>query len=83
MTVVVTINVEGRYRGFLASVMLEIAPGGIHLAADDQWDTGTGVGRVDPLVRLSGAGVDRDDVARPQRRGRTTHTLLGRASQGA
>ena len=27
MTVVVTINVEGRYRGFLASVMLEIAPG--------------------------------------------------------
>ncbi len=27
MTVVVTGNVEGRYRGFLASVMLEIAPG--------------------------------------------------------
>ena len=27
MTVVVTINVEARYRGFLASVMLEIAPG--------------------------------------------------------
>ena len=27
MTVVVTINVDGRYRGFLASVMLEIAPG--------------------------------------------------------
>ena len=27
MTVVVTINAEGRYRGFLASVMLEIAPG--------------------------------------------------------
>ena len=27
MTVVVTVNVEGRYRGFLASVMLEIAPG--------------------------------------------------------
>ena len=27
MTVVVTINVEGRYRGFLASAMLEIAPG--------------------------------------------------------
>ena len=27
MTVIVTINVEGRYRGFLASVMLEIAPG--------------------------------------------------------
>ena len=27
MTVVVTINVEPRYRGFLASVMLEIAPG--------------------------------------------------------
>ena len=27
MTVVVTIDVELRYRGFLASVMLEIAPG--------------------------------------------------------
>ena len=27
MTVVVTVNVEGRYRGFLASVMLEIAAG--------------------------------------------------------
>ena len=27
MTVVVTRSVEGRYRGFLASVMLEVAPG--------------------------------------------------------
>ena len=27
MTVVVTVNVEPRYRGFLASAMLEIAPG--------------------------------------------------------
>lgn len=27
MTVVVTTNVEARYRGFLASAMLEIAPG--------------------------------------------------------
>lgn len=27
MTIVVTVNVEGRYRGFLASSMLEIAPG--------------------------------------------------------
>ena len=27
MTVVVTINVAARYRGFLASAMLEIAPG--------------------------------------------------------
>ena len=27
MTVVVTVNVEDRYRGFLASAMLEIAPG--------------------------------------------------------
>lgn len=27
MTVVVTVNVEARFRGFLASVMLEIAPG--------------------------------------------------------
>ncbi len=27
MTVVVTVNVEARYRGFLTSAMLEIAPG--------------------------------------------------------
>ena len=27
MTVVVTVNLEARYRGFLASTMLEIAPG--------------------------------------------------------
>ena len=27
MTVVVTVNVQARYRGFLASTMLEIAPG--------------------------------------------------------
>ena len=27
MTVIVTVNVEARYRGFLTSVMLEIAPG--------------------------------------------------------
>ena len=27
MTVIVTINVDRRYRGFLASAMLEIAPG--------------------------------------------------------
>ncbi len=27
MTIVVTVNVEGRYRGFLSSAMLEIAPG--------------------------------------------------------
>ena len=27
MTIIVTINVEARYRGFLTSVMLEIAPG--------------------------------------------------------
>ncbi len=27
MTVVVTVNVDGRFRGFLASAMLEIAPG--------------------------------------------------------
>ena len=27
MTVVVTRDVEARYRGFLASVMLEVAPG--------------------------------------------------------
>lgn len=33
MTAVVTRNVEDRYRGFLASVMLEIAPG-VYVAPD-------------------------------------------------
>ena len=27
MTIIITVNVEARYRGFLASAMLEIAPG--------------------------------------------------------
>ena len=27
MTILVTVNVQARYRGFLASVMLELAPG--------------------------------------------------------
>ena len=33
MTVVVTRDVEGRYRGFLASAMLEVAPG-VYVAPD-------------------------------------------------
>ena len=33
MTVVVTRNVEARYRGFLASAMLEVAPG-VYVAPD-------------------------------------------------
>ena len=33
MTMVVTRNVEGRYRGFLTSIMLEIAPG-VYVAPD-------------------------------------------------
>ena len=33
MSMVVTRNVEGRYRGFLASVMLEVAPG-VYVAPD-------------------------------------------------
>lgn len=33
MTVVVTRNVEARYRGFLASAMLEVAPG-VYLSPD-------------------------------------------------
>ena len=33
MAMVVTRNVEGRYRGFLTSVMLEVAPG-VYIAPD-------------------------------------------------
>lgn len=33
MTLVVTRNVEGRYRGFLTSIMLEVAPG-VYVAPD-------------------------------------------------
>ena len=36
MTVVVTVSVEARYRGFLASVMLEIAPGVYTSPPDDR-----------------------------------------------
>ena len=35
MTIVVTVNVEARYRGFLASAMLEIASRSLHLSAND------------------------------------------------
>ena len=38
MTVVVTVNVEGRYRGFLASVMLKIAPEMTSGIRDRIWD---------------------------------------------
>ena len=69
MTVVVTVNVEGRYRGFLASAMLEIAPGRVHLSADDGWHTGTGVGRPSALVLRVEAGLDCNG------RGATPHLL--------
>ena len=82
MTVVVTINVEGRYRGFLASVMLEIAPG---VYTSSQMTSGIRERVWAVLTRWYdhlGQGSIRDDMARPQRRGRTTYTHLGRASQG-
>ena len=82
MTVVVTVNVEARYRGFLASAMLEIAPGGVHLAADDQRYKGKNLGRRLPVVLRVGAGIDSDDLAGPVRRGRTANPYLGRGTQG-
>ena len=38
MAVVVTVNVEGRYRGSLASVMLEIAPEMTNCIRGRIWD---------------------------------------------
>ena len=65
MTVVVTVNVEGRYRGFLASAMLEIAPG-VYISPqmtdgirERVWDV------LDEVVLRAQAGRHSNDLARP------------------
>ena len=82
MTVIVTVNVEARYRGFLASAMLEIAPGvytspnmtgGRHPGAD--------LGRVERMVFPAWARLNRDDVARLRRGKRTRGKDPGRISE--
>ena len=45
MTVVITRDVEDRYRGFLSSVMLELAPGVVHCAQTEPRCTGSGLAR--------------------------------------
>ncbi len=72
MTIVVTVNVEARYRGFLASAMLEIAPG---VYTSPQMTQGIRERIWDVLVRVArraGPGDDSDDVAGPGGGGRTT-----------
>ena len=67
MTAVVTRNVEARYRGFLASVMLEVAPG-VYIAPDlsasvrkrvwdvlSDWRTARGRGSLVMIWRDTGA----------------------------
>ena len=56
MTIVVTVNVEGRYRGFLASAMLEIAPGVYTARDDDKRHTRPNLGCAEPVALRSGQG---------------------------
>ena len=69
MTVVVTANVEARYRGFLTSAMLEIAAGvytGPLMTAgvrERVWDA----------LERAWQGFDRNDVARSRGGGRAAH----------
>ena len=82
MTMVVTVNVEGRYRGFLASVMLEIAPAGERVAGHDQRRPGPDLERAGAVTRPAGQRVRRDDVARSIGGGSAQHTQPGRPAQG-
>ena len=80
MTVVVTVNVEARYRGFLASAMLEIAPG-VYTAPrmtsgirERVWDV-----LADWYYEL-GQGRNRDDLAGLGSRGRAANPNAGRGA---
>ena len=82
MTIVVTVNVEGRYRGFLASAMLEIAPG-VYTAPmmtsgirDRIWDVLS-----EPVVLRAGARLDSDDLARPVCGGRAAYQDSWRSAE--
>ena len=82
MTVIVTVNVDARYRGFLASAMLEIAPG-VYTAPrmtsgirERVW------GRAGRLVLRAGAGRNRDDLAGLGSRGRAANSNTGRGAEG-
>ena len=57
MTIVVTRDVEARYRGFLTSVMLEIAPGVYCRAGPVRRCAPTGMGRRRVLVVVLGRGA--------------------------
>ena len=77
MTVVVTVNVEARYRGFLASAMLEIAPG---VYTSPQMTSGIRERTWDVLARWYyelGSRRNSDDLAGPVRRRRTANPNLG------
>ena len=63
MTVVVTVNVEARYRGFLASVMLEIAPGVYTSPNMTRGIRERDMERSGRVVLPAGPGIDSDDLA--------------------
>ena len=82
MTVIVTVNVDARYRGFLASAMLEIAPG-VYTAPrmtsgirERVWDV-----LADWYYEL-GQGRNRDDLAGLGSRGRAANPNTGRGAEG-
>ena len=82
MTVVVTVNVEGRYRGFLASVMLEIAPG---VYTSPEMTSGIRdriLGCADAVASGAGQRVGGNDLAGYGSAGSTEDQELGRAAQG-
>ena len=63
MTVVVTINVEARYRGFLASAMLEIAPGVYTSPQMTQGIPGADLGSAGAVAWGVATRRDSDDMA--------------------
>ena len=65
MTVVVTVNVEGRYRGFLRIGDVGDSARRVHISPDDEWHTGTDLGRADTVALRAEARRNSDDLARP------------------
>ena len=81
MAMIVTRNVEARYRGFLASVMLEVAPG-VYIAPDLSAAVRTrGLGCVVRLVVVSPNRLDCDGLARRSGCREPPHRDTGRGAQ--
>ena len=81
MTIVVTVNVEARYRGFLASTMLEIAPGVYTSPRMTSGIREPDMGSAQRLVPPAVAGGDSDDLARPGSPRAAAHQDTGRGAK--